>query len=132
MAAATDKSGAGAYNADVVPDCSAAGNTTVLATRGALCENCRTYCRCEGSNATDSEGRANGASRRPECGLSAEFDDIAGNADAASYARVYRASGKGASWGDCWATTIGTRDEARGRCQLVRSSARVQSEQARG
>ena len=87
MAAASDRSGAGAYSADLVPGCSAAGTSTVLATRGALCEYCRTYCRCEGSDETDSGGSASGASRLPDYGLSAGFDDSSGNADGAGDTR---------------------------------------------
>ena len=76
-----------AYSAGVVPGFSTVGTTTVLETRVALCEYCGTHWRCDGGTAKDSDGRASGASRGPDCGLSAGFDDNSGNADGAGDAR---------------------------------------------
>ena len=97
----------------MVPSCSVVGTITILATCGALCEYCRTYCRCERSNATDSGGRASVASRSSDCRLFTGFDDCAGNVDGISDARGLIASGKGASLCDCLAAPSGIEDAMR-------------------
>ena len=105
---------------------------TILLTRGAVCKYCGAYCISEENDVAGSAGRASGASRSPDCGLSVEFVDIVGNADS-SVARdtsdvgdAKRASGRGASWCDCWAAPSGTGDathaESASWCAVPRGS----------
>ena len=124
----------------MVLGCGAAGTTTVLATRGAICKYCEAYSRSDGSDdgsARDSDGRASGASMSPDCGLSAEFVDCASNADTSDAlgtsgssdvgdAHTKRASGEGASYCDCLAAPSGTGDAMRAEiaswCAVARGS----------